>query len=62
MGSVYQESCEERIYQRIPKASRQDIPEDLEDLVDFRITGEQRMSAHDHFGEDTTNRPHIDGC
>lgn len=35
------------------------VPEDLEDLVNLRITGEQGLACA-HLGEDTTDRPHID--
>lgn len=35
------------------------IPEDLEDLIDLRVTREQGL-ARAHFGEDATNRPHVD--
>lgn len=34
------------------------IPEDLEDLVDLRITGEQGL-ASTHFGKNATDRPHV---
>ena len=36
----------------------EDAPEDAEDLVDLRITWEQRR-AHCHFGKDAADRPHI---
>ena len=35
--------------------------ENLEDLINFRVTSEKGHAA-DHFGEDATNRPDIDGC
>ena len=35
-----------------------DAPEDLEDLVNFRVTSEQRL-ARAHFSEDAANGPHI---
>jgi hypothetical protein len=36
-----------------------DEPEDLEDLVDLRVTGEQGLAGA-HFGEDAAYRPHVD--
>ena len=35
--------------------------EDLEDLVDFRIAGEERF-ARPHLGEDGAAGPHVDTC
>jgi len=35
--------------------------EDLEDLVDFRVAGEEGL-ASGHLGEDATDRPHVDAC
>jgi hypothetical protein len=35
------------------------MPEDLEDLVNLRVTGEQRL-ARAHLSEDTAHRPHVD--
>jgi hypothetical protein len=34
-------------------------PEDLEDLVNFRVTGKQGLASA-HFGEDGAYGPHID--
>ena len=34
------------------------LPENLENLINFRVTGEERL-ARAHFGENSTNRPHI---
>ena len=34
--------------------------EDLEDLIDFRVAGEQRVS-HGHFGKDASDGPHVNG-
>ena len=42
-------------------AIRFDVPEDLENLVNLRVAGEQRL-ARAHFGEDAANRPHVDTC
>lgn len=33
--------------------------EDLEDLVNFRVAGEERL-ARGHFGEDAAHAPHVD--
>lgn len=38
----------------------QHSPEDAEDLVNLRVTGEQRL-AHGHLGKDTANGPHVNG-
>jgi hypothetical protein len=35
------------------------IPEDLENLINLRITREQRL-FHGHFRENTSNTPHVD--
>lgn len=35
------------------------VPEDLEDLVNFRITREQGLACA-HLGKDATDGPHID--
>jgi hypothetical protein len=35
------------------------VPEDLEDLVDLRVTGEQGLAGA-HLGEDGADGPHID--
>lgn len=35
--------------------------ENLEDLINFRVTSEEGHAA-DHFSEDATNRPDVDGC
>lgn len=35
-----------------------ELPEDLEDLVNLRVTREQRLACA-HFGEDAADRPHI---
>lgn len=35
-----------------------DLPEDLEDLIDFRVTREQWLSGA-HFRKDAAYRPHI---
>ena len=37
------------------------VPEDLEDLVNLRVTREERLAGA-HFGEDATDRPHVDAC
>lgn len=41
-------------------AGRAESPEDTEDLVDLRVTGEQR-ATHRHLGKDTAYAPHVDG-
>ena len=38
------------------------LPENLEDLVDFRVSREKRDTLHRHFGKDAADRPHVDGC
>lgn len=38
---------------------RAEDAEDFEDLVDFRVTGEERL-AGGHLGEDAADRPHVD--
>lgn len=35
-------------------------PEDLEDLVDLRVTWEERVAAEDHLCEDAPDGPHVD--
>ena len=35
-------------------------PENLENLIDFRISGEKRASLHDHLGENAADGPHVD--
>lgn len=35
------------------------LPEDLENLVDFRVAWEERLAGA-HLGEDAAYRPHID--
>jgi hypothetical protein len=44
------------------RSAGQDAPEDLEDLVDLRVTGEERVALERHLGEDAPDRPHIDCC
>jgi hypothetical protein len=41
------------------RRSRVDLLEDFEDLIDFRITREERL-ASDHLGKNAANGPHID--
>lgn len=45
-------------YQSIRKIITFDLPEDLEDFVNLRVTGEERLACA-HFGENSTHRPHI---
>lgn len=33
-------------------------PEDPEDLINLRVTGEERLT-HDHLGKDAADRPHV---
>lgn len=40
-------------------ANQVPLPEDLEDLVNFRITREQRRALHRHLRKDAPDRPHI---
>jgi hypothetical protein len=44
------------------RSAGQDAPEDLEDLVDLRVTREERVALERHLGEDAPDRPHIDCC
>lgn len=36
-----------------------DLPESLEDLINLRVSREQRL-PRTHLGEDTSHRPHVD--
>jgi hypothetical protein len=38
---------------------KEDLPEDLEDLVDLLVTGEQWLAGV-HLGKDSADGPHID--
>lgn len=38
---------------------KEDLPEDLEDLVDLRVTGEQWLAGV-HLGKYSADGPHID--
>lgn len=35
-------------------------PEDLEYLVDFRVTGEERIAPHNHLCKNAPHGPHVD--
>ena len=41
------------------RIKRKDIPEDLEDLINFRVAGEERLASA-HFSEDAPDGPHVD--
>jgi hypothetical protein len=52
----------------VPSGSRPDAtekdghaPENLEDLVDLRVSGEERVSPHRHLSEDRSHGPHVNG-
>lgn len=36
-----------------------DLPEDLENLVNFRVAWEEWDAAHDHLRKDAPDRPHV---
>ncbi len=39
---------------------REGVPENLEDLIDFRVTRKEWLSLTSHLGKDGSDRPHID--
>ena len=43
---------------RVPRLIRPNIPEDLEDLINFRITREQWLASA-HLRKDSSARPHV---